>query len=181
MHKKIFMLAFAAFLLSAAIARAAPVVLPFDNAYTVASVGSTTPVSVFDIDGPAPVLFLDLPGTSFFAVVSSDWFHDPSVIKAVSLQQTVAGGEKFWLTPSTDVWDANKAVGDWNINASYQLVGLICLENGGICAPTIIGSGTGVVHFSVVDVPEPELCAMMVAGLALLGFASRRRKKQDAA
>jgi hypothetical protein len=179
MHKKIFMLGVAAFLFSIASARAA--VLPFENAYTVASVGSTTPVNVFDIDGPAPVLFLDLPGTSFFAVVSSDWFHDPSVIKAFSLQQTVAGGEKFWLTPSTDVWDVNKAVGEWNINAGYQLVGLICLENGGICAPTIVGSGTGVIHFSVAEVPEPELYAMMGAGLALLGLAARRRKNTDAA
>ena len=36
-------------------------------------------------------------------------------------------------------------------------------------------------QFDVSPVPEPESCAMLLAGLGLLGFAARRRKQKEAA
>jgi len=179
MNKKIFTSGLAALIVSIASAHAA--VQPFEHAYTVGFAGSTTPVTVFDIDGPAPFLFLDLPATSFITSVSSDWFHDADLVAQFTVQESSAGGDKFWLSPPAEVWNVEKAVGDWHIHASYNLVGLICLENGGICVPQNVGSGSGVVDFTIAAVPEPEVYAMFGGGLALLGLASRRRRRQDAA
>ena len=54
---------------------AAPLIVPFDRAYTVGAVGSTTPVSNFYLDGSAPVLYLDLPAPmGQYSYSSSNWF-----------------------------------------------------------------------------------------------------------
>ena len=49
------------FVRTAGVAHAVPQQIPFDRAYMVAAPGSTTPVYSFDITGPPPVLYLDLP------------------------------------------------------------------------------------------------------------------------
>ena len=55
--------------------------LEFDAAYTVAAPFSTDPVNVFDIEGPPPWLYLDLPDaatSSFIVAAPSDWFREPA-------------------------------------------------------------------------------------------------------
>ena len=69
----------------------AAVNLDFDAAYTVAAAGSTEPVNVFDIEGPPPWLYLDLPDgatSSFIVAASSDWFREPAETKQFSLSNT---------------------------------------------------------------------------------------------
>ena len=90
----------------------AAVDLPFDAAYTVAESGSTEPISVFDIHGPAPWLYVDLPDgalTSFLAAVYSDWFPEGASSKAFSVSNSsFVVQDKYWFSPAPDVWDAAK-------------------------------------------------------------------------
>lgn len=156
--------------------------LTFDNAYTVGSVGSTVQVTAFDINGPAPVLFLDLPTTgSFLTFVSSNWFHDPDITQQFLLQQSsfvVGTTDKFWMSPSVADWSNKGALGDWHVNVNFDLVGLLCAESGGICAPRSEGSGNAVVSFTVLAfaVPEPTPVTLLGIGvLAVLGLSRLRR------
>jgi dockerin type I repeat protein len=119
------------------VARAAAVVdLDFDAAYMVAASGSTEPVSVFDINGPAPWLYLDLPDaalTSFLAAVQSDWFHEASATKQFSLSNTsFVVQDKYWFSPTAEEWNETKAVGDWHVDAHHSLVELIIIYGGGV-------------------------------------------------
>jgi hypothetical protein len=42
-------------------------------------------------------------------------------------------------------------------------------------------SGLTFTNDHITAIPEPETCAMMLAGLGLLGFMARRRKQKEAA
>ena len=107
---------------------AAVVDLDFDAARMVATSGSTEPVSVFDINGPAPWLYLDLPDgalTSFLAAVHSDWFHEGSAAKQFTLSNTsFVVQDEYWFSPTTEDWNATKAVGDWHIDAHHSARGV---------------------------------------------------------
>ena len=157
----------------------------FDSAFTVGSAGSTTPVTTFGVDGPAPVLFLDLPGIGGFSTnVTSDWFRgvDPAVQFTLAQSSFTGFGapptDKFWLSPAALTWNDKKALGDWHIAASYSLVTLLCIENGGICVPRDAGSGSATVNFSVTS-PVPEPSGMMLLGACLVGLASWRTSSRS--
>src|SRR5262245_30591444 len=167
-------------------ARAA-VTVPFDRAYTVSSAGSTTPVSSFDINGPAPVLYLDLPAAwGQYSSAGSNWFRDSVATSQFSVDsETIfASDGEYWLTPSADVWNQKKAAGNWHINASYWWWDLVIIYGGG--APVTKATGSTMVNFTVtapalVDpgtskvLPEPG-CAGVFAMLAgVLGMGRRRR------
>jgi hypothetical protein len=144
----------------------------FEQAYTVASDNSTTEVTSFDIDGAAPWLYLRLPASphaSGNSSVDSHWFFNPEV------SEQFASGDPgdtdlqrdFWL-PSDLVWDSNKAVGDWHIDASF-------FWNGpGTGANDVIGNQT--VNFTVT--PEPVSVALFGMGAGALGLTRLRRKKK---
>jgi hypothetical protein len=65
--------------------------------------------------------------------------------------------------------------------------GPVILKLFGIAGPdlapgtSMAGSYSGTLNISVSAVPEPETYAMMLAGLGLLGFVARRRKKTESA
>jgi hypothetical protein len=126
--------------------------LDFDAAYMVAASGSTDPVSTFDINGPAPVLYLDLPDgalTSFMVRASSNWFRDGVTTSQFLLSTGVfAQGDKFWFSPAEDVWTATKATGDWHIDASHALINIITIYGGGGVG-RVWATGSETVHFSV--------------------------------
>jgi hypothetical protein len=125
---------------------AAAVDLPFDDAYMVAASGSTEQVSVFDINGPAPWLYLDLPDaalTSFLAATNSDWFHEASAAKQFTLSNSsFAVEDKYWFSPTADEWNETKAAGDWHIDAQHSLVELIIIYGGGVGRTWATGKAT---------------------------------------
>jgi hypothetical protein len=125
--------------------------LDFDAAYMVAASGNTEPVSVFDIHGPAPWLYLDLPDaaqSSFLAAVNSDWFDESSTTKQFSVSNTsFVVQDKYWFSPTAEEWDAAKAVGDWHIDANHSLVELIIIYGGGV--GRIWATGNATIDFTV--------------------------------
>ena len=164
-----------ALLFAAGSARAAT----FDAAYMVAAPGSTTQVSEFAIIGPAPWLFVDLPGLgSFFTVVESDWFQIGVSGAQLSLFPSQQIGDLFWIGPAGAAWDGVKALGNWSITASFALVGILFAENGGIGVGISEGAGSTQVAFSVVPSPVPIPTSGLLFGAALsaLGLGSRLRR-----
>lgn len=125
--------------------------MPFDAAYMVAASGSTEPVDYFDIEGPAPWLYLDLPDgalTSFIVSVSTDWFRDSVTTKQFSLSESsYASLDKYWFSPSTEVWNSTKAEGGWHINARHSLINLIIIYGGGV--GQVWANGSATIDFSV--------------------------------
>ena len=163
-----------ALLLTSGAARAAS----FDAAYMVAAPGSTTPISEFSLDVPAPWLFVDLPGLgSLFTVVESDWFRlgVPDVqLHLVPSQQT---GDRFWIGPSEAAWNGVKTLGNWSITASFDLVGILFAENGGIGVGISEGSGSAQVPFSVVPAPVPLPAGALLLGPAVLALGCLRKQR----
>jgi hypothetical protein len=167
-------------------ALAAPAQVPFDRAYTVSSVGSTTPVSDFDLDGPAPVLYLDLPapmGGSSSAY--GNFFLDPSPAAKFNLSGGglyVSDGE-YWLTPAPEVWAAQKAAGDWHVNANYSWWTLVIIYGAGAPLTNAVGSQT--VHFTVSPShattpinPEPGSLALLSTAASALLIRRRPRTRR---
>jgi len=77
----------------------------------------------------------------------------------------------------------------WGTGATYSFGPTVDIHSGfvsGINTIDFYVEGNGVtdglslrtVGFNVTAVPEPETCAMLLAGLGLLGFVARRGKKQ---
>ncbi|MEA2711204.1 MAG: hypothetical protein QOF78_3805 [Phycisphaerales bacterium] len=155
------------------VADAAPQVVPFDRAYTVSAPGSTTPVSEFDINGPAPWLYLDLPSPrGEYSYSSSTWFADSSATAQFSLSggSTFSSEQEFWLSPSPAEWELKKSIGDWHINANYGWWTLVIIYGGG--APVTYATGSEVVTFTVSTwtpgptVPiNPEPASILLCGL----------------
>jgi hypothetical protein len=124
----------------------AAVDLNFDAAYMVAASGSTEPVSVFDINGPAPWLYLDLPDgalSSFLVDASSNWFHEGESTQRFSLaNDSFTALDKFWFSPSPEAWESAKAAGEWHIDARHALVNLILIYGVGVGQVWATGSTT---------------------------------------
>lgn len=167
-----------ALLLSTGAARAAN----FDAAYMVAAPGSTAPVSEFSLDGPAPWLFVDLPGLgSFFTVVESDWFRVGVPGAQLTLFPSLQMDDQFWIGPTETTWDNVKTLGAWSITASFELVGILFAENGGIGVGISEGAGSTEVGFAVVPTPVPVPTSGLLLGPALLALGILRRSSRPRA
>ncbi|MGL4514757.1 MAG: hypothetical protein ACRCT8_16840 [Lacipirellulaceae bacterium] len=154
-----------------------PINLPFDALYTVGANGSTDPVTTFEVGGPAPWLYLDLPDgavSSFSAWAYSDWFVVGSSAPRfrssngvyTDFQIGAAGSDKYWMAPTEARWQASGAVGEWRVSASHALVELILIYGVGVGNTWATGAGT--VNFNVVQsVPEPSGIALALATVAL--------------
>lgn len=138
--------------------KTAPLNLPFDAAYMVAEAGSVEPVSSFDLNGPAPWLYVDLPDGalwSFSSSVNSKWYSGLSTAPKFVLSEGIWGAQdKYWLSPSISDWQANGAVGTWRINATHSLVELVMIY--GVGAPRVWGTGSTSIQFSIVDSLEGD-------------------------
>jgi len=171
------------------IVAAAPQVVPFDRAYMVSAPGSTTPVSEFSIEGPAPVLYLDLPAPmAQYSSGYSTWYDDPNPAAQFSLSggALFSSDQEFWISPSPQEWQLKKSVGDWHINASYSWWTLVIIYGGG--APVTYAQGSAVVPFTVTASgdspispinPEPGsilLCGLSAAALLLSRSSARGRR-----
>jgi hypothetical protein len=173
---------------AAHVAYAVPQQIPFDRAHMVSAPGSTTPVSAFDINGPAPVLYLDLPASwGQYSSSSSTWFADFSSAQ----QYNLSGGEiftsegAFWLSPTPEEWDLKKSLGTWHINANYYWWTLVIIYGSG--APVTNATGSATIPFSVIrteDNPSvvpinPEPGSIFLCGISTsMLFISRRSRRR---
>ena len=127
--------------------------LDFDAAYMVAASGSTEPVSEFELDGPPPWLYVDLPDgalTSFLVSIDANWFLEPQAAAQFSLSESsFAQADKYWFSPAAQIWNEKKAVGDWHIDARHSLVELIIIYGGGV--GRVWASGSETIDFKVAD------------------------------
>jgi hypothetical protein len=173
---------------AAHVAYAVPQQVPFDRTFMVSAPGSTTPVSAFDINGPAPVLYLDLPAPwGQYSSSSSTWFADSSSAQ----QYDLSGGElftsagEFWLSPTPQEWELKKSLGTWHINSNYYWWTLVMVY--GVGAPITNATGSATVPFSVIRTEDvgsvvpinPEPGSVLLCGIStsmlLLSRRSRRR------
>ncbi len=152
-----------------------PAIIAFDAAYMVAAPLSETQVSAFSIDGPTPWLFVDLPGSSPFTFLDSTWFFGDAQQFVSALTQP-AGTDKFWLAPTDAVWNAEKVLGNWQVDTRYAFGDILFAENGGIGVGITTATGSASVNFTVTPAPVP-----LPAGIALfsaaLGFLRWRRRR----
>jgi hypothetical protein len=150
-------------------ANAAALTLPFDAAYTVAASGSTTPLSVFDINGPAPWLFVDLPRLgSLLTFVTSNWFLDGNPTVRFTATPLASSADQFWLAPPAAGWNASAAPGPWHVDVTFNLVGLQCAESCGIGVGVDEGSGSATVPFTVAAVPLPAGWLLFASALGII-------------
>ncbi len=151
----------------------------FDAAYMVATPGSTDAVTEFSLDGPAPWLFVDLPALgSFFTVVESDWFRVGVAGLQFSATPSQQQNDRFWIAPSASTWANAKALGNWSVTASFELVGILFAENGGIGVGISEGAGSTEVGFAVVPAPVPLPASGLLLGPALLALGILRRSSR---
>ena len=126
--------------------------VPFDHVYPVSSAGSTTPVTEFDVNGPAPWVYLDLPSPGAqYSYGSSNWFADSNpTAKFLEYSPGVFVSEgEYWLSPPADVWQQTKSAGTWHVDASFAWWDLVIIYGGG--APVTKTYGSQTVNFNVLN------------------------------
>ncbi len=163
MNKKTLMLAAIATLLGGAASAATldPVfVSPSNGSFSDIVLGSFTLTQTSDVSG------------SVLAATSIDFGHNISLpLQSVTFSFAGLNGKTDLDASTTGFHYANLAAG------TYQL----------IASGTLGGSGFGNVAVlsttlnTVAAVPEPATYALMLAGVAGVGFAARRRQKADSA
>lgn len=154
----------------------------FDAIYTVSSNGSTDSVTDFNIDGPAPWLYVDLLGplgqssNDLGPFITAGWVPNGAADYAFFQFVDSANGDKFWLAPTLTEWDSKKALGDWHIDSFLtNFVGTFA-ENGGIGVGNFFTTQGDTVNFTVT--PEPASMALFGLGAGALGLTRLRRKKR---
>jgi len=129
--------------------------VPFDRVYAVAGPGSTTPINQFDINGPAPWVYLDLPSPGGqYSYGSSNWFAGASTTaqyQAYSPSIFSSEGE-YWLSPPADAWAQIKSAGPWHVDASFGWWDLVIIYGAG--APVTKTFGNQRVDFSVMNTAD---------------------------
>jgi hypothetical protein len=103
--------------------------------------------------------------------VSSPFQFGPMNLPAVTFDSITMMG------PTGLVGSINPATSSFTLAGSAITPGYYSLAVNG---HSDAGMGAYALSVMVTAVPEPESYAMMLAGLGLLGFASRRRKQQEA-
>jgi hypothetical protein len=155
--------------------------LDFDAAYTVAAPFSTVQVNEFALDGPTPWLFIDLPALgSLFTATSSSWFVAGTNTALTQSSRSEQELDRFWLAPSDLAWNTAKSTGLWHIDATFNLVGILFAENGGIGVGISEGAGSTAVNFSVSPAPVPLPGGGCLLSAALLAVSAGWRRRRCA-
>ena len=141
----------------------------FDAIYTVATSGDTTAKDTFDIDGPAPYLYLRIPSTGIIFTNNetvSFWFPPGETTTNIDYGTGPVTATEVWH-PFPENWAANATPGLWTVEAqwTYQVVPPEGFEN--------LAQGSGSTTFTVT--PEPVSSILFLVGGA--GLVTRRYLK----
>lgn len=111
-----------------------------------------------------------------FSVSGGPWSLTSSVTSHVNGPKNV-DFSRIFLTDGTNTWDYTQTGFD---PAEQWSLAPVSLVSGLIYEVHTIGTATGRAAFTgelqITPVPEPESYALMLAGLAAVGFVARRRK-----
>lgn len=138
----------------------------------------------------------DVAGTAYDGVqfVELDSYGNSAMSQIITTTLGQAYALSFWYSPRPSTGDTNDIEVFWNgIQLGATLTGVGgAAHNWTQHGFTVLGTGSDVLTFaaagvsdgvggsldkvSLVAVPEPETYAMMMAGIGLIGFISRRRK-----
>ncbi len=152
-----------------------------EASYTVASVGSTTAVGEFAIDGPAPVLYGDLAQTlPEMSYLESRWYANTegSPRFTTYASQVPTDPDKYWFEVPFQQWQDWKYQGPWRVDTTLYSIELILIYGvgvGSLASYAVGSSGFDVVN--AVPIPDPSAAALFAAGaLVLAGWQRGRRR-----
>jgi hypothetical protein len=152
-----------------------------EASYTVASVGSTTAVGEFSIDGPPPVLYVDLAVTlPEMSYLESRWYANTegSPRFTTYASQVPTDPDKYWFEVPFTAWQDWKYPGPWRVDTTLYSIDLILIY--GVGVGSLASYAVGSSGFDVVNaapIPEPSAAVLFAAGaLALVGWQRGRRR-----
>jgi hypothetical protein len=152
-----------------------------EASYTVASVGSTTAVVEFAIDGPPPVLYVDLAATlPEMSYLESRWYANTEAAPRFTTyaSQVPTDPDKYWFEIPFQGWQDQKYQGPWRVDTTLYSIELILIY--GVGVGSLASYAVGSSGFDVVNaapIPEPSAALLFAAGtLALVGWQRARRR-----
>jgi len=152
-----------------------------EASYTVAGVGSTTAVGEFAIDGPPPVLYVDLAATlPEMSYLESRWYANTEGAPRFTsyASQVPTEPDKYWLEVPFPAWQDWKYPGPWRVDTTLYSIDLILVY--GVGVGSLASYAVGSSGFDVVNaapIPEPSVAVLFAAGaLALVGWQRARRR-----
>lgn len=151
-----------------------------EASYTVDSIGSTTAVAEFALDGPPPVLYVDLAATlPELSYLESRWYANTEGRPRFTTfaGQVPTEPDKYWFQVPFQEWQDWKYAGPWRVDTTLYSIELILIYGVGVgsLASYDLGS-TGFDVVQAVQVPEPSTWAML--GLGLLGVVGAARVRR---
>lgn len=152
-----------------------------EASYTVASVGSITAVGEFAIDGPPPVLYVDLAATlPELSYLESRWYANTEAAPRFTTyaSQVPTEPDKYWFEVPFQEWQDWKYQGLWRVDTTLYSIELILIY--GVGVGSLASYAVGSSGFDVVNaapIPEPSAALLFAAGaLALVGWQRARRR-----
>lgn len=151
-----------------------------EASYAVDSIGSTTAVAEFALDGPPPVLYVDLAATlPELSYLESRWYANTegSPRFTTFASQVPTEPDKYWFQVPFQDWQDWKYLGPWRVDTTLYSIELILIYGVGVgsLASYDLGS-TGFDVVNVTQVPEASSWTLLAVGLAGLAGAARVRR-----
>lgn len=152
-----------------------------EASHTVASIGSTIAVGEFSIDGPPPVLYVDLAATlPDMSYLESRWYANTEGAPRFTTyaSQVPTDPDKYWFEVPFPAWQDWKYPGPWRVDTRLYSIDLILIY--GVGVGSLASYAVGSSGFDVVNaapIPEPSAAVLFAAGaLALVGWQRAQRR-----
>lgn len=152
-----------------------------EASYAVAGIGSTAAVGEFAIDGPPPVLYVDLAATlPELSYLESRWYANTEAAPRFTTHasQVPTDPDKYWFEVPFPDWQDWKYPGPWRVDTTLYSIDLILIY--GVGVGSLASYAVGSSGFDVVNsapIPEPSAAVLFAAGaLVLAGWQRRGRR-----